>query len=203
MAMYVFTPQLKKYMTARLNDEGDPVIVTGAPIEGDLHYIFITTFYAMFRVPRPIYQMTFQTYLHREPPGPGEGFRMHGNQPVDVDRQRQQWEQMKSDCKTPALLTPYFLEAASGKAKGVMPQLRLLWANPLAIWIDTAILNTVDVRWGVFKAAASALSPVHYEDTDIEAIFLPFKRWGKDDEALDEEAALAKAWCEQKMGVTT
>jgi len=143
--------------------------------------------------------MTFQTYLHREPPGPGEGFHIHGNQSIDFDWPLQQWEKMKSGCKTPARLTPYFLEAPSDKGKGVK-QMRLLWADPLAIWMDTAILNTVDVRYGELKASATAKDPLYFQDDDIEAIFMPFRRGKKDDQALAEEAALAKAWCEQKAG---
>jgi len=200
MAIHELTPQLKKYITARLNDESTPITVIGMPIEGDdMPYILIVTGYAAFRVPSLIYQMTFQTYLHREPPGPGEGFRMNSDQRIDIEQQLQQWEQLKSGCRATAFLTPYLLETYKGRRAS---QLRLLWADPYTIWIASDVLNTVDVRWGELKAAATDRDPVYFQGTNIEAFFLPYLRWQKKERAnnalLAQETDMARAWCARR-----
>jgi len=207
MAVHEFTQQLKKYITARLNEPNDAIIVTGMPAENDRHDILVMTSYAAFKVPRPGYQTTFQTYLHRDPPGPGEGFIVNGNRPVDVSRQLQQWEELKKSCRDTAYLTPYLVETfASGKGKHTK-QLRLLWADPHTIWIDTDILNTVDVRWGEMKAAATDKAPVYFQSANIEAFFLPWNRWKEyersDNALLAQEAALAKAWWHERKKAGT
>jgi hypothetical protein len=203
MAWHDFTPQLKKYINERLRDQDDPVIVTGMPVEGDeMPCILIATAYALYKVPRPIYQATFQTYLHREPPGPDEGFRINGSQPVDVNQQLRQWGEMLASCRNTAHLTPYLLEAYTKKGNRAK-LLRLLWADPFTIWIDTDILTTVDVRWGDLKATENDKNPVYFQGTNAEAFFLPWNRWQKyersDNPLLAQEAALARAWRERKM----
>ena len=201
MTLHEFTPQLKKYIAARLKDQNDHVTVTGIPTEDDSAEIMISTSYALFRVFRPIYQMVFQPCLYREPPNPGEGFQMGSDRPVETDRQIQQWIHLKNNCRNPAHLTPYFLDTPANKGRGAT-QLRLLWADPLTIWVDTGILNTVDARWGEIKAAASDLDPIHFQGTNSEAIFLPWRRWSDrertDNPLFIQEAALAKAWYERQ-----
>ncbi|MCL2301102.1 MAG: hypothetical protein FWC27_13245 [Firmicutes bacterium] len=198
MTVHEFTPQLKKHINARLNDENTPVNVTGIPNEGDdMPCILISTGYALYKVPRPIYQMTFQTHLHREPPGPGEGFCMNGDRRIEVDRQLQLWDELKSSCQNAAHLTPYLREPFAGGAGNRAKLLRLVWADPLAIWIDTDVLNTVDVRWGEMKAAKTEKQPVYFQGTNIEAFFLPFCM--PKNTLITQEAALAKAWYERKL----
>ena len=203
MTVHNFTPQLKKYIAARLNDQNTPVVVTGMPIEdGDIPHILIATGYAVFRVPRPIYQMTFQNYFHREPPGPGEGFRMNGDEEIDFHQQCQQWEHAKNNCQTEAHLTPYLLDAFATKGKR-NKYLRLLWADPHTIWIDADILNTVDARWGDLKAAAAATDPVYFRGENTEAILLPFRRCVQserpgDNPLLIRETEMARVWYERR-----
>jgi len=189
-------PQLKRHIAARLKDPNSPIIVTGIPREDDLPNILISTGYALFRVPRPIYQMTFQAYLNREPPGSREGFCMNGTRTVDIYQQLQLWEELKRNCQNTAHLTPYLLEV-SAYGKGKRPkQLRLLWADPLTIYVDSDILNTVDVRWGELKAADTDKKPVYFQGTNIDAFFLPF--YMQSTPLIAHEAALAKAWYEHK-----
>lgn len=200
MLLHDFTPRLKKYVTARLKDEGDPVTIAAEATEEDgQQHIVIITSYAGFRVPRPVYQMAFQPLLHIEPPPPGEGLYVRGKRGVDAGQYLQQWNQIKNVCQTPVRLTPYLLELPIGKNG---KQIRLLWADPFALWVDTDILGVVDARQGDLRTSGTGMGQIYFRGNNTEAIFLPWMRWMESERPgnalLAQEAALAKAWHKQR-----
>jgi hypothetical protein len=189
-------PTLKKYIASQTRNQNEAITVTGLPLEGETSPILITTPCAFYKIPSVIYTMTFQALIHRNAPVPGTAFSLLNSSPVDADAQAQQWLDLKEKCQNPATPTPYYLRHSSTAS----PALNLFWCEAgFAFYMNAAVLNTVEVDCGTWRAGVSDLTPIYYNGINTEAFLMPYRRWLKGDTFLEGEAALARAWSENNQ----